>query len=795
MRPRFRMPWRLLVISAATFHYAVTSARPFTVRDAIEMTEIAEPQRPYTFCRMPAPEFLRSPDDRHFIAVTRRGNFLADQNEYSLLLFDANYVREVFDKAGGSKLPAFRVIETLGTSNGDRAIEQVRWHGDNHLVFIGRHGANVGQVYSLDLTTRKLKRLTNHEEGIVGFDIAPNGNKIVFAAPIYPDWSERNRKGYVVRDETISELTITDPRRAAQKDVGFYLQDQQTQNVRRLALKPITMGSTLGSEPTPSWISVSPNGRWAVVLATAAAVPSSWREYDFLKDYLSGVRRLPGYEAKSDADVLRELASDEPLAPRSSFMKQFFLVDTTNGHVRPLVDAPTGSTGVFMRILWSRDSKRVVLTPTYMPLAATEGIERDRRKSRRAVIEVEVGSGHITRITDVGVKFIVNVQWMDDGSIRLESASCADSGPAVRRFVKRSGEWQEAVDLREGDEPRLGLQVTEDLNTPQRIEVVDHKTRRHKVLAELNPQLRDVTLGRVEVFNWKDKAGRSYKGGLVKPPGFRAGKRYPVVLQTDGFRADEFLVDGPLGMSTAYAARPIANKGMLVLQMPEGMPRRLTAGVDWGTYQRDGELPRFVAMMESAIDALDKRGLIDRARVGLIGFSREGMHVQYAITFSKYPIAAATISSSVQATPFSDVTLSGQPYPAGMFEMETIIGAPFWGEGVWSWMERSPAFHLDRIQTPLRIEHLGTAVPEYWDTYAYLKRHGRPVEMIHLPLAGHLLERPADRYMSQQGNVDWYAFWLKGEEDPDPAKADQYKRWRILRAEKRRVMVGDVHDQ
>jgi hypothetical protein len=35
--------------------------------------------------------------------------------------------------------------------------------------------------------------------------------------------------------------------------------------------------------------------------------------------------------------------------------------------------------------------------------------------------------------------------------------------------------------------------------------------------------------------------------------------------------------------------------------------------------------------------------------------------------------------------------------------------------------------------------------------------------------------------ISQQGNVDWFCFWLKGEEDPDPTKAEQYARWRELR--------------
>jgi len=29
--------------------------------------------------------------------------------------------------------------------------------------------------------------------------------------------------------------------------------------------------------------------------------------------------------------------------------------------------------------------------------------------------------------------------------------------------------------------------------------------------------------------------------------------------------------------------------------------------------------------------------------------------------------------------------------------------------------------------------------------------------------------------------VDWFCFWLKGEEDTDPAKVEQYVRWRELR--------------
>lgn len=41
--------------------------------------------------------------------------------------------------------------------------------------------------------------------------------------------------------------------------------------------------------------------------------------------------------------------------------------------------------------------------------------------------------------------------------------------------------------------------------------------------------------------------------------------------------------------------------------------------------------------------------------------------------------------------------------------------------------------------------------------------------------------KPSDRLASHQGNVDWFCFWLKGEEDPDSAKAKQFAGWRELK--------------
>jgi hypothetical protein len=62
---------------------------------------------------------------------------------------------------------------------------------------------------------------------------------------------------------------------------------------------------------------------------------------------------------------------------------------------------------------------------------------------------------------------------------------------------------------------------------------------------------------------------------------------------------------------------------------------------------------------------------------------------------------------------------------------------------------------------------------------------GKPAEMVLLQDGAHQLVRPWDRLVSQEGNEDWFRFWLKGEEDPNPAKAEQYARWRKLRDSER----------
>ena len=57
----------------------------------------------------------------------------------------------------------------------------------------------------------------------------------------------------------------------------------------------------------------------------------------------------------------------------------------------------------------------------------------------------------------------------------------------------------------------------------------------------------------------------------------------------------------------------------------------------------------------------------------------------------------------------------------------------------------------------------------------------KPVDLIYYPFGQHIHQKPLERFESQQGEVDWFRFWLQGYEDPDPTKKAQYEGWQHLR--------------
>jgi hypothetical protein len=96
------------------------------------------------------------------------------------------------------------------------------------------------------------------------------------------------------------------------------------------------------------------------------------------------------------------------------------------------------------------------------------------------------------------------------------------------------------------------------------------------------------------------------------------------------------------------------------------------------------------------------------------------------------------------------------------------------------WRLLSPALNVDRIRAPVLMqlpEQEGATVREL---YARLTNSPTPAELYLFPHEPHIKVQPRHIYAVNVRNLDWFRFWLQGYEDPDPAKAAQYRRWRVL---------------
>src|SRR5260370_38249911 len=148
---------------------------------------------------------------------------------------------------------------------------------------------------------------------------------------------------------------------------------------------------------------------------------------------------------------------------------------------------------------------------------------------------------------------------------------------------------------------------------------------------------------------------------------------------------------------------------------------------------------------------------------------------------SKYHFSAATVVDGIDGGYFQYFAFSNsvQEYSK---EFDQLNGGPPFGENLTSWLKSSVGFNLDKINTPLRLVALGlSSVLELWEWFSGLWRLEKPVDFIYLPDAPHLIVKPWERMVAQQGLVDWFRFWLKGEERSDPATRDQYTRWSEMR--------------
>lgn len=751
---RFPLLSLIAALSAAAIMFASPASAqrkmvPFTVADSIQMTALADPEARYA--RFSDTGVKRSPDGKRFFVVTRNGNLKTGANEYSLLVYDMEAVRRsISDKS----LPKPIQLAHFATTSNLPGIGRAKWLLDSRTIaFAGQNPGEQSQVYTVDVVTRKLHKLTSHPTSIVEFDVSATGDRFVYTAVEPLDWSERNSRGYVVGTDSIIDV-MGKGRTALYTRIAQYVGHKDGRRGKAVDLPPYKLQAI--DFPWGVW--VSPDGRWAVALQHAPQLLSELR-----------TRFTPEGAPQQEPSIETDTSSF--VAPHPHIPMQYVLINLETAHAVPAVDAPAALYigGDELKAYWRPDSSSVVLTNTMLSYTDVQGEERTRRRTTPTIVELDVKTRTPRRIVDVVQK---NKPRFRGTTMNAAGQLVVRFGEARVAYERRGAEWAEVPLIPESQ--ALSLSLVQSVNQAPEIRATDTKSGASAIVTDLNPQFRSLLMGEVETITWKDAAGNEWTGGLLKPVGYRAGERYPLVIQTHGYYEDTFLIDGADGCASGCAARALANRGVMVVQM------RDIGGKNMSTR---AELDEKIVAYRALIDDLDNRGLIDRSRVGLHGWSRTGYYVQQALVFSDLKLAAASVADGSELSTFFYSAFFGVGEP-GMLEIERMMGAPLWGdEAARLWSERDPTFHLDRVTTPLRIEGYEWGSIGWWGMYTILRRNHRPVEFVSFPDGTHNLFKPWERLTSQGGTVDWYDFWLNGHEDRDPTKAEQYVRWRKLRDE------------
>ena len=712
-------------------------ARVVTVTDAIRMTQLADPDYlgGVIAKRNPA---LFSPDGKHFVIVTRKGNIEKDTNDYALLSFQT-------DTALLS--PAGEVLVSFSSSSNRPGIQNIKWIDNQTLAFLGENPGQLQQVYTVNCQTGRLTQLTSHSTSVTSYALNSSDGRLLFMAqrPVR-SLVEGNagQSGVVVSSQPLEDLLVGE--RRWESEAGLFA-DLFVKTKRNESGSLVKTESDLFSGGL--WL--SPNAQHLVVITSVPEIPESWRNY---KD------RSVQWESRVQA---KPLHGDSPLVPR------YELIDIETGQSKPLLDAPIGDG--CSEVLWLPDSKSVLVSGVYLPLNVADIAERRLRQSTKMVAEIRIPSLEVVPIT---ARELCRLSWDATRRTLVIGATAQSPGAASREvvgFQKTATGWKQ-VGLREGargQNNRIDVTLEEDMNTPPRVFVKDLRTGRRSMLLDFNPQFKSLKFGRVKSISFKATDGHTVNAGEYLPPNYVEGKRYPLVIQTHAWRSERFWIDGP--WPSAFAAQPLAGKGFVVLQLSEDISNLSTTE----------EAPEEVSAYEGAIDYLDGLGIVDRDRVGLIGFSRTGLGVEYALTHSKYHFAAATIADGSDGGYFFYLSILSS-FSWRWSDPENINGGAPFGDGLSSWLKKSPGFNLTAVTTPVREEsYHPMSLFSAWEWFAGLSRLGKPVELIYIPDADHVLVRPRDRMTSQEGNVDWFGFWLQGYEDPSTAKQAQYRRWRELR--------------
>jgi dipeptidyl aminopeptidase/acylaminoacyl peptidase len=279
-------------------------------------------------------------------------------------------------------------------------------------------------------------------------------------------------------------------------------------------------------------------------------------------------------------------------------------------------------------------------------------------------------------------------------------------------------------------------------------------------LTAMGDQLKGFTLAHREVISWKLTDSTVIEGILYTPANMDARKKYPLLVYIHGGPTG---VDQPIvNADRYYPVERFVAKGALMLRPNY----RGSAG--YGEKFRSLNVRNLgigdYADVISGVDALIAKGIVDKDRVGAMGWSQGG-YISAYITASSDRFKAVSVGAGISDWMTYYVNTDITP-----FTRQYLHATP-WDDPEIYW-KTSPISNIAKARTPTLIQHgendRRVPIPNAYELRQALEDRGVPVKMVVYKGFGHGITKPKQQRAVMEENEKWFAQYIWGEKPEEP---------------------------
>ena len=298
-----------------------------------------------------------------------------------------------------------------------------------------------------------------------------------------------------------------------------------------------------------------------------------------------------------------------------------------------------------------------------------------------------------------------------------------------------------------------------NFNTSPNLYVTNNWWKSSNKLTDINPQMNDYKWGTPELFSWTSFDGVPLQGIVYKPEDFDETKKYPVMMYFYERHSDNLYRYMPPAPSASIINIPFFCSRDYIVFTPD---------IHYTVGQPGQDAYNSIV---AGAEALAKNNWVDKDNMAIQGQSWGGYQVAYLVTQTNmFKAAGAGAPVSNMTSAYGGIRWeSGSSrqiqYEKGQSRLGTTLS-----ESLQTYIDNSPLFFADRVNTPLLIMHNDDdgAVPWYQgiELFMALRRLGKPVWMLQYNKEAHNLKERRNKKDLSIRLQQFFDHYLKGAPAP-----------------------------